>query len=193
MTNTSQFAFTGRFPVFRGRVVSPLYIGSPVEGNPRGIKVKAVWDTGASMSLVSKEVADLLKLPVGESSEIRGAFDSKCNCPKSVARLMIVLGAQTITHNVQVAERPHCDLDCDVVLGLDFITLGDFALSHDGKQLLMSFTFPPINVPLDFASMVPRLIPHTFFDTEEDVDSDGNEQFRRELIVDSYFAERINN
>ena len=193
MPASSQFAFTGYFPVFRDRIVCPLYIGSPDEGNPVGLKVKSVWDTGASVSIVSNRVADMLNLHKGPVKRMRGAFGSEVSCPRSEAKVKIVLGTQSILLNVLVAELPHSDVDCDILLGLDFITLGDFAFTHDGEQLLMSFTYPPINAPIDFSTLVPRLFPNTVSETVEDLDSDGNERFRRNMIVGRYFEESKEN
>lgn len=191
MNNTAQFAFTGYFPVFRDRIVCPLYIGSPDEGNPVGLKVKSVWDTGASVSIVSNRVADMLNLHKGSPRRMCSAFGSEVSCPRSEAKVKIVLGSQSIHLDVLVAELPHSDIDCDILLGLDFITLGDFAFTHDGRQLLMSFTYPPIDAPIDYSKLVPRLIPGTITETVDDLDSDGNERFRRNLIVGNYFEESI--
>ena len=57
----------------------------------------------------------------------------------------------------------------------------------------MSFTYPPINAPIDFSTLVPRLIPNTVSETVEDLDSDGNERFRRNMIVGRYFEESKEN
>lgn len=187
MKQSCQFAFSGRFPAFRNRLVSPLYVGSPDSGNPVGVKVKAVWDTGASLTVVSSRLASMLCLPSLGRTKALGAFGSSASCDKSRARLAVVLGSESIVIDVMVADMPHSDPDCDILLGLDFITLGDFALTFDGGQLMMSFTYPPLDIPVDYTQLSPRIIPGTMVDSVDDLDSDGNERFRRRLIADQYF------
>lgn len=188
MSNKAHFAFTGRFPVFRNRIVSPLYVSSPDAGSPVGVKVKAVWDTGASCSIVTRRVAEMLRLPQRGGATLRGPLGSSGNVARSSARVMVALGSNSIPLDVVIADMAHSDIDCDVLLGLDFITLGDFTITHDGELLAMSFTYPPADIPVDYCNIIPGIIPGTVTETVDDLDSDGNERHRRRLMLGDYFS-----
>lgn len=189
MEQMRQFAFTGHYPVFRDRIVSPIYVSSPEEGCPIGVKAKAAWDTGSSATLVSRRVADLLSLPYdGRAVELRSGLGGKGYGSAATARMKIMLGSASITMQVLVLDKPYSDMDCDVLLGLDFMMQGDLSITHDGEQLVLSFTYPPIGIPVDYTEFVPRMVPGTAVERVADLDSDGNERFRRNLILDDYFS-----
>ena len=156
-TNTS-FAYTARFPIYRDRIASLVNISSMRHGAQRATPFKCLWDTGASMSLVSPHVADTLKLDIlDETVKIRSGLGAKAEIDVRVAFLHIVLGAIPIELKVGVVDMPSSDADIDVLLGMDLISQGSFAISYDGGQMLFSFCYPPAPMPLDFTSMLPML------------------------------------
>lgn len=167
MDKPTGFALTGKFEQFCGRIVSPATLRAPIPGSPLTLTVRAVWDTGASRSLLSRRVADLLSLSYIGQLNMRTPFNAEYKCDCSQVDVIIVLGASFITLPVVVADCPHSDRDCDLLLGLDFITLGDFALSHYRGELYMSFVYPPIGAPINYVElaadrkqMVTEFIPN---------------------------------
>lgn len=157
MPDKNCFAYTGRFPVFRDRIVSTVKIASDGSGMVSSAEVRCLWDTGASFSLLSKSVADCLGLePSDDIIPARGPFGASRVLGCKYAYVFLVLGAIPVRVRVAIDERPCSEDDCPLVLGLDFITKGDFALTHDGQQLMFSFCYPPV-MPLDFTDILPRL------------------------------------
>lgn len=156
-TNTS-FAYTAYFPIFRGRIASTIKISALRSGADNAVPFKCIWDTGASVTLISKRAAETLRLDVvDETIPLRGPFGARDKCTCRIAYLHVVLGAIPVKLKVGVVERPCSDPDVDVLLGLDFIAQGTFATSYDGGQLLFSFCYPPAPIPFDFTSMLPML------------------------------------
>lgn len=156
-TNTS-FAYTACFPIFRDRIASLVNISSMRDGATRPVPFRCLWDTGASISLVSPRVAEALQLDVlDESITIRTGLGARSKVDIRMAYLHVVLGAIPLPLKVGVVDMPSSDTDIDVVLGLDLISQGSFAISYDGGQLLFSFCYPPAPLPLDFTSMLPML------------------------------------
>lgn len=159
-TNTS-FAYTAHFPIYCDRIASMVNISAMRDGSKRPKPFKCLWNTGASMSLVSPRVADSLKLHViDETIIIRSGFGSRSEVNMRVAFLHIVLGAIPLELKVGVVENPSSDDDIDAVLGMDLISQGSFAISYEPGQLLFSFCYPPAPMPLDFTSMLPLLGLH---------------------------------
>ena len=156
-TNTS-FAYTAHFPIYRDRIASIVHISSMRDGAKHPMPFKCLWDTGASLSLVSPRVAELLKLHVmDETVIIRSGLGAKSEVNMRIAFLHIVLGAIPLKLKVGVVDKPSSDDDIDAVLGMDLISQGSFAISYEGGQLLFSFCYPPAPMPIDFAQMLPLL------------------------------------
>lgn len=184
------FAFTGRFPIFRGRIVSYIHIISPDKGNRRGMTVKALWDTGSSETIISSRIADALKLKVSGSRVLKTSLGASAVCGKVRAAVCVLLGSFPLEIDAIVSDNPNSDDDCEVTLGLDFITQGDFAVSHDGGQLLFSFAYPPL-FPVNYTEFLPKVNPDALVEECEDVDSDDEVKFKEQskfekMMMDSY-------
>lgn len=158
MTANTSFAYTARFPIYRGRIASMVNISAMRDGARRAKPFKCLWDTGASMTLVSPQVAEALKLDLlDESVTLCSGLGGTSRVKLRMALLHVVLGAIPLRLKVGVVEMPSSDDDIDVVLGMDLIAQGSFAISYDGGQLMFSFCYPPAPIPLDFTSMLPLL------------------------------------
>lgn len=189
-SNGSPYAFTGNFPFYRGRIVSDIYLCSPEDGNPNTIRIRALWDTGCSNSIVSKRAADFLQLkPAGERS-FRTPFGGASLKKMTEAKICVVLGGCRILLNVGIDDAPCSDPDCDITLGLDFITQGDFAITHHDQQLVLSFCYPPIGYPTDFTAILPRFSNDKVETETCDInEKDAVEYRRRGLIMLNYYDE----
>ncbi|MDE6272620.1 MAG: retropepsin-like domain-containing protein [Muribaculaceae bacterium] len=166
------FTFTGRFPVFRNRISSMIYVSPSRDSSLMQLKVRALWDMGASHTLISKSLADRLDVERSPStSRLRTALGFETNVPEGEAWITIVLGSFPVKMKVKVTDNVCSDKDIDIVLGLDFIAKGDFLLSTDAGQLMFSFCYPS-GFPIDFHEALTNLnIPHAHF---EDENADGD-------------------
>ena len=101
--------------------------------------VKALWDTGSSESVISSDLAEKLKLEsVGMSnvSSSGSAFISK-------VYNIIVLIAERQKISLQVTESNQlAENDIDILIGMDVITLGDFAISSYNGEICFSYRYP---------------------------------------------------
>jgi predicted aspartyl protease len=114
---------------------------------PTAENLVALWDTGATLSGISNRVAQQLGL-------------------QSVGRVMVDLadGASVVRSHIVDIELPkgtrfrnltvlECDLAPeDVLIGMDIIAQGDFALSAAGGRTTFSFRKPPVS-EIDFVQM----------------------------------------
>ena len=105
----------------------------------------AVWDTGATGTSISKEMA--LKLGLRQSGEIdvQGVTGS-AKCGTYLIGLM--LPNNIIIPEVQVSD---CEgnIGCDVLIGMDVIGMGDFAVCNKNRSTTFSFCVPSIRT-IDF-------------------------------------------
>ena len=187
------YAFTGRFNMFRGRIVSEIVICSPDDAELVSTRIRALWDTGCSQSIISKRVADFLRLQPDNKQQFRSPFGGTAICDVAKVRLCGVLGGIRIPIDAAINTKPNSDPDCDITLGLDFITMGDFAISHLGESLFLSFCYPPVGAPTDFTLIAPRLLKeHVLAECAEIDESSAVESNRRKLIMMDYWDEVAN-
>lgn len=190
MAEIKPYAFTGHYTVFRNRIVSDIWLCSPDEGNTNATRIRALWDTGCSNSIISKRVADFLNLPSVGVGSFRTPFGTVRTCEMMRVKVCVVLGSERLTIDVGVHEKPNSDLDCDITLGLDFITQGDFAITHDDGQLVLSFCYPPIGAPADFAVIAPQLSSEIVTTEVSVIDEErAVENRRKKLAMFDYYKE----
>lgn len=119
-TKEHPYAFTGRFNMFRGRIVSEIVICSPDDADLVSTRIRALWDTGCSQSIISKRVADFLRLQPDNKQQLRSPFGGTAICDVAKIRLFVVLGGIRILIDAAINTKPNSDPDCDITLGLDF-------------------------------------------------------------------------
>ena len=117
---------------------------------------QATWDTGATNTVVSPNVISTCKLlPFG--MELVHHADGEVKAEKYLINLylpnnLIVYNLPIICMNL---------FETDVLIGMDVITKGDFAISNFNGKTVFSFRFPSICL-IDFVAMSKsqQLIPH---------------------------------
>lgn len=118
--------------------VYPAFDPAADPPHPAGIVTKGLWDTGATGSMISKPLAEKLALVPMGAANVGGATGSGVR-PLYIVNFMLPNGVGVPA--VSVTEGPDFG-DFDVLIGMDIITLGDFALTHLNGQTCMSFRVP---------------------------------------------------
>jgi len=98
----------------------------------------AMWDTGATDSVIVKKVYDELNLFAIDRITVQGVNSVK---DVDVAMIDIILPNKIIfpKHRVTVCEMN----DIDMLIGMDIISKGDFSISNFDGKTLFSFSIPP--------------------------------------------------
>jgi hypothetical protein len=132
-------AFTMAYDGIARKLISPVKISEIVaEGTPVFAKeFNALWDTGATGSVISQKIVDDLKLsPVsfGKAHGVDGEYETAYYyvdilLPNNVAvtKLRVSLGKL---------------LGCDLLIGMDIICRGDFAVSNFGGKTVFTYRIP---------------------------------------------------
>jgi hypothetical protein len=118
----------GIFPVATGQTVIPQNIDL----------FDAVWDTGATNTAIASTVAQKLNLKPITFAPV-GTGGGQVIAP--VHLVNIVLPNNVIVPNIQVTELKDLN-SCDVLVGMDIISRGDFALTHVNGRACFSFRMP---------------------------------------------------
>ncbi len=113
--------------------------------HPPTRKYNAIWDTGATLCVISKRVVDNLDLkPIGVTQV------QHCGGTSLQEKYLvnIILPNKVGIPNVLVTEGKLTD-DADVLIGMDIICRGDFAITNKGKKTIFTFRIPSVET-IDF-------------------------------------------
>lgn len=125
------------------------------ERNKKFHKFKAIWDTGATNSVITHNVAKTVALVPSGKVECLGVHG------KSVVNTYIVdigLPNKVCITNVQVSEGKLMG-NIDVLIGMDIIQAGDFAIANPNKKTIFSYCLPPHKNPIDLLEKSEKVNP----------------------------------
>lgn len=117
---------------------------------PHTIELKAVWDTGATGTSISNILARSLALDNIGEIEVEGVTGSAI-CNKYLVSLYLPNGVVIPELEVSDCEG---NIGCDVLIGMDVITRGDFAVNNFYGNTTFTFRIPSLEV-LDFTTQAP--------------------------------------
>jgi predicted aspartyl protease len=128
---------------------------NPLQGgqHPEVSQFVGLWDTGASGTVISKDVVDKLDLkPIGKSKVFHANGESIVN----VYAINLFLPNQVGFQFVKVTEGVLSGFD--LLIGMDIITTGDFSITNVGGKTTFSFRVPSVK-EVDFVSEGKPITP----------------------------------
>lgn len=120
---------------------SSLFAFDPAatQAHPRSLSTKALWDTGANRSVITKKTAGELGLaPTGA----REVFHAAGSSVRQSYVVNLFLPNQVTMAGILVTECDNLAGNFGVIIGMDIICAGDFAISNHGGTTTMSFRIP---------------------------------------------------
>jgi len=135
--------FTQKCPDIIDAIISECRVCPPVDfmkGElPEEVYISqnAMWDTGATNTLISPKIIQTLKLkPFGKSSisSANGVIEANSYL------IHVGLPSGSIITNILALENNNEDYE--IVIGMDIITQGDFAFSNKDEHSTFSFRIP---------------------------------------------------
>lgn len=148
LDNTIQIkSFTLKAPGRLEKLQTDVLVFSPIKLNT-SIEPKmwrGLWDTGASFSCINQKIVDDLKLSTLGRKQI-----STANGVKEVNTYVvnIRLPNNVIVQNV-IAACADLGPNIDLLIGMDIISLGDFAITNVNGKTTFSFRLPSTSI-IDF-------------------------------------------
>lgn len=116
------------------------------EQEPSHEQFVAIWDTGASRTVINKNVAEKLGLEPISTTTIQtanGSVDASVYC------ICLILPHQVGISTMEVSEANLGNID--VLIGMDVIAQGDFAITNNNGKTMMSFRIPSLE-HIDFVA-----------------------------------------
>jgi len=128
-------AFTSTYPSLSKKLINEAVVGY----NKQELTVRAQWDTGATTTCISKDVVSHLNLiPIGSRQISTPSGSSVVNTYILDIKL---LNNVTIPQLI-VCETEIGDQGIGLLVGMDIIGLGDFAVSNWGGKTIFTFRTP---------------------------------------------------
>ncbi|MDR0289479.1 MAG: retropepsin-like domain-containing protein [Treponema sp.] len=117
------------------------------------LKVRAIWDTGATHSVISNKIKEQMKL-IPISSKLVYGVNSK--------QYVDIVAASIKLPNDLVIDKNRfyvCNLPSgiDMLIGMDIIQLGNFHISNTDGKTQFSFVVPPLPSLYDLAEEAQKL------------------------------------
>lgn len=148
--------FTTTYPGIVNQLVTDIHVCYPIingnvipgPGNDPNtfFPTKAIWDTGATNTTITRRAAEALGLqPIGKGNVTGVNSTSVENV--HLAGLILPNGVRFSALRVTECEslsHPNDPIQCDVLLGMDVISHGDLAISNLAGQTVLSFRMPSL-------------------------------------------------
>lgn len=147
MTEDKSFhAFTTRC----GRIVGSLRNTVTVKSADSEFEALALWDTGATGSCISKKVVEELNLfSTGKKTIQTPSGHSDVN----TYAIDVLLPQKVLIKDVVVCDSEIGNQGIDMLVGMDIITLGDFAVSNCDDKTVFTFRMPSKQIT-DYAKQI---------------------------------------
>lgn len=137
-------SFTTQYDKITNMLVNDVHIATTynsVSNQPENpIVFKALWDTGATNSMVTERVVQACKLAPFKMTRVSTASGTGLS---PVFLVGMGLPNKVWIPNIHVS-LGKLSGDIDVLIGMDVICLGDFAITHQDGRTTFSFRVPSI-------------------------------------------------
>jgi hypothetical protein len=124
-------------------IVTDLSVVNPFNGLIE--KTSGIWDTGATNSCISKNLAQKLGFQTVQRTTVIGVHGPQ---EVNVYFATIILPNENIKINIPVTECNELSKDgsISVLIGMDVITKGDFCITNLNGKTVMTFRSPSIEL-----------------------------------------------
>jgi SEC-C motif/Aspartyl protease len=146
-------AFTLKFGGVADRIITEVILYEAFDPNrppasiPKNIRIPALWDTGATKSVITPKAASLLGLK-SVGAAIMNAAGGPRQCNTYVVNFVLPNNVMMPGMHVLECEDGH---PFEAIIGMDIITRGDFAITHNQGEMIVSFRVPPMK-PIDYVA-----------------------------------------
>ncbi len=178
---TSFHWFTGRAEGIVSELVTPVEVSASYlherDGDESPVfseTLNALWDTGATTTVITPHVAKMcdlkpigvLEIAVAGQLHRVNSYLVNVRLPNCVTIANLTTGCMELPGNI------------DLLIGMDIITLGDFAITNAGSRTVISFRIPSL-VRIDFGrSDSPIETPHRIIGMDQPCPCGSGQTFR---------------
>jgi len=138
-------AFAKKYPALAPDLNTDIEVFPVSSVTHQGTTVYAIWDTGASQTVITHRLMSHLNLIPIETKLVHGVNSKQL---VDVVAISIKLPNGFLIPDIRVFV---CDIPSpiDMLIGMDIIQRGDFHISNIGEHTLFSFVIPPLPEQFD--------------------------------------------
>jgi len=127
--------------------VIPIYTTDvTLRGIP--VEIEALWDTGATDSCIKPALWERLKLyPIESGSRQVTGIGGNVTADLTLVNLLLTPGLEIADCPIYITDFPG---DAEILIGMDIIRLGDFAVCNTDNKTSFSFVMPPFPDRINF-------------------------------------------
>ncbi len=111
---------------------------TPVDKHPKLQRFRAIFDTGATNCVITQKIVDACGLKPISMAVVKTA-NGEHNCEVYLVNIGLPNRVAFTNWRVTKQELPP---NTDVLIGMDIIGAGDFAVTHKDKKTVFSFRYP---------------------------------------------------
>ncbi|MCK4540830.1 MAG: clan AA aspartic protease [Spirochaetales bacterium] len=115
----------------------------------------ALWDTGATNTVISVKLAQELGLPTTGKAKTRGVHGENV-VNTHLIDILLMDSVLFPTWQVSAGIIDPDNRGIGLLIGMDIISLGDFALTHNGDNTAFSFLVPHLEEPVDYRTSLEK-------------------------------------
>ncbi|MDR1904027.1 MAG: retropepsin-like domain-containing protein [Treponema sp.] len=143
MPRTPHFAFKQDNPFLARQLITEAYVFTP--DKKASFKARALWDTGATGTVITPEIANALNLEPFDRLLISGVNNTDF---ADLVHISVGLPNQVMCDDFDAVV---CSLNkkIDMLIGMDIILNGDLSISNAGGRTLFTFAIPPFENKTD--------------------------------------------
>lgn len=139
-----ELAFTVKYSNFNGRIITQ----EQILHNEECIPVQTAWDTGSTYTCISRELAEKLSLSTVETDKLSTAYGK---ISSNMYDIQVILNDDLLIP-IRVLEQDYIHQEgIDLLIGMDIISEGDFAISTFDNVTCFSFRIPSRGL-IDFSN-----------------------------------------
>lgn len=132
-------AFTVKSDGLLSRLETDISVECP-SGRLQTLKVKGLWDTGATNTCISKSLVEMLGISICSGARMGttgGMVETEtCIIDIGLPNNVIIKGIKAFVMDIED--------DIDVLIGMDIIMMGDFSITNKDEKTVFSFRMPSI-------------------------------------------------
>jgi predicted aspartyl protease len=148
------YAFSRHYPGPVKSLATEVQVCREYAGNPESsLTIRAIWDTGATSTVISPEVAGKINLVAIDKLSVYGV-NSHTEVDVSVISIILPNGIILKDKRITICRLPPA---VDMLIGMDIILMGDLFICNAGNRTLFSYALPSLPEKIDLVDKAEAL------------------------------------
>ena len=147
-------AFSRHYPDLAKSLSTEVQVCKQYSGKPEeSITIRAIWDTGATSTVVSLDVAARIDLVSVDKLSVYGV-NSYTEVDVSIVSIILPNGIILRNKRITICKLPPM---VDMLIGMDIILMGDLFICNADNRTLFSYALPPLPDKIDLVDKAEEL------------------------------------